>query len=740
MKNNIFKGLLLGGVAVVLAGCSENSWNEKYLDGFEAPDLNAPARNYIDYTLTSSDYSRIAKMSANVEMAKAAGVEAQLAAVGTNGYFTDVITAKDYLGAWLDSVSNTVGSVFKSAVPTTTARISYETAADMPLPVVGINGAQNYVVTVGDYVKAYDPSAADAESANYAEAFSPMCPADKNIPNILAENFPNASNGDYVYVTYNQSATNPVWGGGETGGTTPKFELSDAIASIALNDAVDVNAYISGLCAQGMIITDKSGSCLAYTGKTFDATQWKVGQQLNVTGKGGAYNGGLQIGSPVYGEVEGVQAMNLQPEVLDGAKWDALYTVYADNKTAKTGALAKYVKITAKVVKDGNYWNMLIDGASAGATLYQATTNMTSVLVDGAQSTFEAWAISATYSSSLGINLINIVPVYIDGKAVADIADGAVAAKSVMMASRSVSNVAYETVNAVYSFNGSKWTVPSDVYVLTSSDYKQMGTTSLTTAQVKEFFPKLLAKEFPYAADGDVKYVVYGNNHKCEQLIYNGESWSINTMSSTVQFVRTTSKKWIYDPTIYLYFSTDYRTDMPSLAFYQACVRWVWDNINVAQLGIDNSLWDSWPVNEANDPAEKAGVAHIGYCWGSGKATQEGYSGASAYYCNYDSRPYTLSSYLKDDYQTYYGGLSDDEVIETVQKRFAEVVAPAAMGICYPDAKVGTGGVDQEYEVTLIQYNKGTASGSHEVVFRFKVVAPGKFQLVECESWGIKGE
>lgn len=78
MKNNIFKGLLACGVAVAMAGCSENSWNEKYLDGFEAPNPNAPQRNYIDYTLTSSDYKKIACMKANVQKAKAAGVEGGL--------------------------------------------------------------------------------------------------------------------------------------------------------------------------------------------------------------------------------------------------------------------------------------------------------------------------------------------------------------------------------------------------------------------------------------------------------------------------------------------------------------------------------------------------------------------------------------------------------------------------------------------------------------------------------------
>ena len=94
----------------------------------EAPNPNAPQRNYIDYTLTSSDYKKIACMKANVQKAKAAGVEEQLAEMGSKGCFNEVITVREYIPAWLDSIANTPTSVFKSAVANTTARITYENA------------------------------------------------------------------------------------------------------------------------------------------------------------------------------------------------------------------------------------------------------------------------------------------------------------------------------------------------------------------------------------------------------------------------------------------------------------------------------------------------------------------------------------------------------------------------------------------------------------------------------------
>jgi hypothetical protein len=741
MKRNIIKGLLVCGAAVALTGCSENSWNEKYLDGFEEVDLNASTRNTIDYTLTSSDYSKIANMAANKTLAQESGVATELAAVRTNSCFSSTITPKEYLGAWLDSIFVTTGSVFKTALPYTTARVTYETALEESAVVKGINNASTYTVTTDDYVNAYAPGET-AETAKYADAFSPMCTAASNVPSILKTRFPNAASGDYVYVTYNESTTNPVWAsaggsneggesGGETGGETSSFELSSVIGSMVKGDAVDVNAYISAICAQGMIITDNSGSCLAYTGKTFDATAWKVGQQLNITGTAGAYNGGAQVGSPVYGEVKGTQAISVTPEVMTATTWDALSQKYADAKTNSTGINATYVKVTATIVVDGSYINFTVDGAEHAGSFYQATDAQKAECTDGSTVTIEGWALSSSYSKNLSKTLLYMIPVYINDKAVNTFADGAVSAakrKAGKKVSRAAAeNFASSAVNAVYTYNGSTWSVPSNVYVVTAADYAKMGVTSLSSTTAKTYIPTLLANEYPYAADGAEKYVVY-TGHTCSKYTLTDGEWATKTTeTSTVQFILMPTKKWMYDPTVYLYFSSNYKTDTVSLAFYQACVSWVWNNINVAQLGIDNSLLDSWPSS----------ITNYGYCWGTSKPTQEGYGGASAYYCNVDTRPYTLSRYMGDNYTTYYGGLSDDEVVALAQKRFATEVAPGAMGICYPDAEYVDDGVDRIYEVTLIQYNDGTKTSSHEVTFRFKVVAKGTFELESCESWGL---
>ena len=99
MKKHILNTLLLGGCALVLAGCSENSWNNG-LDGFEE---NTPITDVqtIEYTLTDADYSNLAANTTNIAIAKEADLSNELKAVGTQRYFTDQITARQYVPAFL---------------------------------------------------------------------------------------------------------------------------------------------------------------------------------------------------------------------------------------------------------------------------------------------------------------------------------------------------------------------------------------------------------------------------------------------------------------------------------------------------------------------------------------------------------------------------------------------------------------------------------------------------------------
>ena len=55
-------------------------------------------------------------------------------------------------------------------------------------------------------------------------------------------------------------------------------------------------------------------------------------------------------------------------------------------------------------------------------------------------------------------------------------------------------------------------------------------------------------------------------------------------------------------------------------------------------------------------------------CGVEARATQEGYSGASAWYGNYDSRVSTLKqNFTEEQMDTYFPGLNDEQITETLQ-------------------------------------------------------------------------
>ena len=61
MNKNIFNAFIVGSLAMGLASCSENSWNDHYLDGFEGGvDYDDAVEG--TYALTAADYSSIASI------------------------------------------------------------------------------------------------------------------------------------------------------------------------------------------------------------------------------------------------------------------------------------------------------------------------------------------------------------------------------------------------------------------------------------------------------------------------------------------------------------------------------------------------------------------------------------------------------------------------------------------------------------------------------------------------------
>lgn len=200
MNKNIINTLFVGAATLALASCGENTWNKDFLDGFEG------GVNYEDavsgtYTLTADDYKAISDLMA----AKATTDEekAEAKAIATNCYFNKY-------GAFPASVAlppfmETAAFPYYLASNTSVADISYAEASEVPAELTAISGATEYTVSANDYKNAW------GSDEDYINAFAPMTAAANKLPGILKTALPDATEGSYAIVRYNESATNPVF-------------------------------------------------------------------------------------------------------------------------------------------------------------------------------------------------------------------------------------------------------------------------------------------------------------------------------------------------------------------------------------------------------------------------------------------------------------------------------------------------------------------------------------------------
>ena len=491
------------------------------------------------------------------------------------------------------------------------------------------------------------------------------------------------------------------------------FKMTNAIADLKVKDSANVNGIVTGICAQGFIVKDLSGEILAYAGKTFDGSGLKIGSQVNVTGTVGYFNGGLQIGSPVF-EVEGGEKYVYGIPVTDVAAVEAQAQKFVDSNSAETGVLPMYVSLKATVSVSGNYYNFAFGSTKYTGSIYQGTAAQKALLKDGEEATITGYFISSNGK------FVNVLVTSINGKATEPEANAA-AASLQMMSSRAGATLFTEELKAVYSFNGSSWSAAKDLTVLTAADYAQMGVSSnINATQAANYLPIYFKNTYPYAQADEAKYVVYDFYNGSATVknyvsrgVYDGSAWNVSTINTKMnQFVRAGQDNggynWLYDPTVYI--TLEAGRGASSAPFWQKCTDWVFYNIDVPDFG-------------APEDNIKCGIGYV-----TTFGNNEYYAGTSAYQCNVDLRP----TAAKAQTPSVYGSMSDDEIVATLKKNFEERVMPAVMGQEYPDAMPGEK-VDQFYAVTFKYYTGSTL----EAVIRLKVVAKGTFKFEDC-TWNEK--
>ena len=176
---------------LVLGSCDYVEDNFEGIEQFDHP-TNVFTK---DYTLTAEDYTSIADLKANKDLAEANGVEDQLSALKTSMAFTDELPASDYLPAFL--MENWFSGDEGSAI-----RVTYNKRLPYTDTERAINAATMYTVSADDYMLAWEGVA-----NNF---FTPSVSASRFVPEILANARPEAQEGDMVLVDYDYSENEPT--------------------------------------------------------------------------------------------------------------------------------------------------------------------------------------------------------------------------------------------------------------------------------------------------------------------------------------------------------------------------------------------------------------------------------------------------------------------------------------------------------------------------------------------------
>lgn len=677
MNKYINRFFALASCALVVAGCDENSWNDE-LDGFEVPDKNAETQT-INYTMTSVDYAQLAKLKTAQAHAGDAH-KAALEAVGSLGYFNEEIPAEEYLPFFLEQPTFQYFSLNNGSA----VKVTYLSMGELSDVVKGATNAGKYTVSEAVYQSVWD------SDENYTEAFTPSKPASRNIPAILKGQYPDAAVGDYVIVNYNESNTDPVFGGGDE---QPKFELSNTLGSMAVDDAIEISGYVAAVSTQGPIVTDASGSVFVY--RPTNNSDLKVGDQVKISSTVDSYNYGFQIKNGSTPEVAGKQSVTYPtPKTWTGAEIDKFVSdAMASGATPITPV---YSKFTGEVIVSGNYINIKIDGTTVQLSPYGASDALKASFVNGETATFEGYVMAIASKGKF----LNTIVTKIGDKSIS-----ALAAMNSRMDSRAVVQVASTSVNTMYMYNGTEWTAPSDMTVLSHADYQAMGQSrdNLSGELPETVLPIYLKNTYPYAVADDVRYVVYAYYNgsstvtRCAECRYDGSEWvgGFNgAQMVTAQFVKK-GNAWLYSPDVTITLPAGRNQELSTL-YYQTCVDWV----------------------KANVPDGEKYVTSYG--------NNEYYCGTSAYQGNLDLRP----NKAVDQYPEAYAGMSDDEIIALEKKRFAEEVMPAALAILHPDAAPTASGIQPLYIINFYYYT-GSATLPAQVIY--KVTAPGTFEYVSVD-------
>ena len=146
------------------------------------------------------------------------------------------------------------------------------------------------------------------------------------------------------------------------------------IAEALQGSYVHVKGKIMAICNRGYVISDATGSLLVYYGNAFDATQFKLGDEMEIISDISAYNYGPQLScdGKAFDLCEKVSegtgsVAYPTPKVMDSAACDAILAAIngKDSKKVSDAIKMEFVQIVATPKKSGSYTNIFLDDYTA---------------------------------------------------------------------------------------------------------------------------------------------------------------------------------------------------------------------------------------------------------------------------------------------------------------------------------------------------------------------------------------
>ncbi len=635
MNKHIIKSFLTFAAAALMCAGCETDHFNETYLDGWEPSSGITDVQNISFALTDEDYTAIANNKTNQSIASEAGASDVLAAIGTNKYFATKDDAAAYIPAYLSANYPTLDN-------TSTAMVSYTCALDLPENVAAMNAMKE--IKNLDYTKVWG-------EGSKIEYLTPA--TESKLTDALPTEGLEA--GDYVAVTYKYAATEPTASETEPKSVYRKVTTFDGNGSYLLIGTKNGKDYAMSPLAANKNYGYASGKKLTISSDDIesneetDALAWTITKTTD--------------GKDTYTIQDGV---NQHYYYMDDNESHVSF-----QKSATLG--------------EGNYaWEIAID-KEGNAIITNVGRNCWIQHGDGTYTSF------GSYPTQRGTNprLYKLVQPK--------------AAKAGMTAR---ADVATEKRYAVYTWDGSKFN-PTENAVLQPSDYTAMGQKygNFTDPDQDVYLPQYLTANYPYGKADDVKYVSYlryknkKTNWATDEYVFDGMKWAKRSYFETRedQFVKS-KKQWNYNPSI-VWFIEYGKSKHPATEFFQACVDWVYENIDK-------------PLGSTGIKEGKFYITSYG--------NNDYYTGASAYQGNLDWRPASAMSQYADGYK----GMSNEEILKAMQEHTAEVFA-AVLPQFYPDL-APIDGIDVTLTVQCGVYD-GSATTYYNFVF--KVVGAAKYEF-----------